>query len=242
MFFALINYCYDLQHQLEDLRSQHELALQTIKLTKPSRGSPIPRAATFETHDQSNLSNDGNEKDLAAVVEKIEMKLSRMQDLFNDTDPLSARQAAATKIQSYQRMRSTRRKYFRYQKAVSQWRSYRCQKVVELTLELIDRLNRQRSAVSLFQLRRNTKVLLKFFRGWKGVTSISAPKRREALRIVEIKAKAKSRDLLVKVPTFNRLRRRIFTFTIVVVRIPQAHLSGQSSSGKDHPGASSAAG
>ena len=199
MFFALINYCYDLKNQLEDLRKDYTLALQTIKATNPSRGHLISRNATSEDRVRRQVSGDVREGDLSAVVEKIELKLSRIQDLFADTDPMTLRHAAAAKIQSYHRMRSVRKKYMRYQRSLSVWRRTKCQMVVDLTLELIDRLNKQRHAVAVFRMRHHSKVLLKFFRGWKGVTSISAPRRREALKVVEIKAKLKSRDLLVKV-------------------------------------------
>jgi hypothetical protein len=198
LFHSLINYCYDLQTEIKKLKEEHTLELLSLEHNHKKHSSHasqkiVDKKKTFGTAQESKETN------LSAVVEKIENKLSHIRQLFSSADPLTLRHEAAIKIQSIIRTRFIRKKFIKLQRSIQTWQSVESETVISLCMDMISKLTLQKNAIVLFRFKYNSKVLIKFFRVWKAITNVSAPKRRAALKIVDIKAKEKSVQLMMKV-------------------------------------------
>jgi hypothetical protein len=198
LFHSLINYCYELQSQVSELKRNKELAIkQAVEVIKQKALREAQLNNEVGNDSQGNV--DVRDASLATVVEKIESKLSQIRQIFSNTDPLHVRYKAASKIQACAKCCLVRKRYLRFHLTMENLRRVKCQSVIALCLGMITKLEKQRNGVTLFVIKRNTKTTSCVFHVWKIITNVSAPRRREALKVVELKAKDKATELMMEV-------------------------------------------
>lgn len=192
IFFALVDYCFELQTQVSALtvRLREEESNALVKRPVSSKRAPNPALVAME-----ECSTTGS---LSRVVENIETKLAQIRQLFSSEDPLDTRFRAAATIQACARRRLVQNRYRRHRAALLTHRALRCQGVVELCMSIIGALQRRSIAVKVYQLKRFSTVVHRQFRAWKAVSARTAPRRRATQRAVEAKIRAKALALAAK--------------------------------------------
>ena len=192
LFLSLINYCYDLQNQVTSLKTNKEYSSSTKRAIRV--GSPAHKGRSEDSLDLTLP-----QETVSQVVEKIESKLTHIRQLFSNTDTRGLRQRTAVKIQACMRRKLALMRYSRYMGTFQRLQTTKCASIINICMGMIWRIRGTQNKVTAFIMQRHHSILQNMYRVWKITTSLSAPRRREALKKVEIKAKEKARQLVTAV-------------------------------------------